>query len=64
MYLSNVVLYDVLSQGASKLPQVIYLELEFYLILETFLELFTLSFGNFDASLGKTSYSASFERSQ
>ena len=58
-----MVLYNVLSQGASKLPQVYDLELQVYLIKTDFLELFTLTSDTF-APLVKTSYSASFESSQ
>ena len=50
-------MYKVLSQGASKLPQVLDLELQFYLIttdIFAFLELFTFTFGKSDAPLGKT----------
>ena len=50
-------LYDVLSQGASKLPEVNVETCELYLVKMAFFELFTLTFGNSDAPLGKISYS-------
>ena len=55
--LSNEVMYKVLSQGASKLPQVT------TLLKKTFLEIFILASGHSDAPLGKSTSSSSFERS-
>ena len=59
-----MVLYNAFSQEASKLPQVMNIKLQSDLKKkQNFFELFTLTSGNSDASLGKTSYSTSYERS-
>ena len=57
--LSNEVLYDILSQGASKLPQLEELDFPFYLTTTAF-------FGaskKYDATKVKMSYSVLFESS-
>ena len=61
---SNEVLYDFLSQGASKLPKV--KDLDMCNLLHKrgfFFELLTLTSGSFDAPCDTTSYSTSFESS-
>ena len=47
--LSNDLLYDISSQGASELPQLEDLDFPFYLIKADFLEIFNLNFGSSDA---------------
>ena len=58
-------MYDVLSQGASKLPEVKDLDMCNLLYKRGFFfDFSTLTSGSFDAPCDKTSYSTSFERSQ